>query len=1356
VPISLDLNILELAVFSNSPIEQAPRIAISLRVEGANKIFTLTHQLDNQGEKLSEINEYSKWVYREKRMVDRHQEVVEISSTRGRIISCSVQNKRESNIDWDSKFNNFFFVLTNSDFFNKESIKVEKVFFDEVEGIEDISTLLNRSEQKLWSNSYFLPFNERLEPMLILGLGGGLKQRSIGSNSSQSAFLDLEVGDSISVTDDFLNDNDSPLIVRKKGGGMEIRRITRSDLQFTSVEEFSAYPISPKLNNLAPLTPIVSEIDLQSFAGEALVDFEKHKLLGNIKLLNLIEELYFFVPLEIALKLNQNGYYQEALDWFRLIYDYRASEDARRIYPGLKAEQTVEGISDRIAEWYADPLNPHALARTRTNSYTVFTMISIANCLLSYANAEFTQDNAESVPRARELYEDTIDLLSQLIPEDPCKKEEIIAELRSQIDDSAAWDFVWSELFTKLNQTTIPTSEIPRFFTEGEDSASGIINDEDSTQQEKVKKITELIGAMSEESSSESVQTRSDRHLSRLMDNAGRILVKNAYQPFEEAGNSGRVNLDRTLASTTGFRTSELGDVDTGWLGDDSMPMTDFGPSYMLSPEIEGNNEYLVESGLENPQGSAEINNDFPRIRLSGMQFSFCVTPNPLIKGLVMAAEANLFKIHNCMNIAGVVRELNPFAAPTDATTGIPTIGIGNGILSFPDQISVPPSNFRYSYLVERSTQLANVAQQMESTFLQYLERFDSEMFSQLQAEQDIEVAKGNIKLQELKVTEANSNLKLAELQRDRSQIQVDGLQSMIDQGLLNSERALVDLFNQQALIQTMIEGLNLVSDISSLFIKADLTSFNPIKNAKNYAAFWTYSISRTASSAFRANLNSISRDISVTNLYASLERRQQEWNYQKSIAQQDVKIGNQQIRIANDRIRITAQEQEISELQLEHAEATLDFIKNKFTNAELYEWMSGILEDVYSYFLQEATVMAKLAEQQLAFERQVNLPNLIKSDYWNVNSNGFLSLNSDESTIDRKGLTGSARLIKDITALDLYAMDTTQKKQQISKTISLNEYDPVRMEMFRNTGRYIFETTQGDFDKDFPGHYMRLIKRVSVTIIALVPPAKGIKASLANNGISNVVTGNTIFQTRSIARNPERISLSSPYNDYGVFNLQGENTQYLPFEGSGVETGWELVMEKAANPFDYRSIADVLVTIEYESQYSGAYEKTVKQGLNQVTKGIIALSLKNDLPDTWFDLLNPNSESAGFISNFELRDSDIIPHGMNPQIEKCRIFLSHSIEDLKALEDGSSFNLKKQESGSASSEGGIDVNLNQFIVNPDTVVESAFYKNQSPIGQWRIELTNSIKVRDMILQEKLNDVLIVIDYFVDPIKFSI
>ena len=105
-----------------------------------------------------------------------------------------------------------------------------------------------------------------------------------------------------------------------------------------------------------------------------------------------------------------------------------------------------------------------------------------------------------------------------------------------------------------------------------------------------------------------------------------------------------------------------------------------------------------------------------------------------------------------------------------------------------------------------------------------------------------------------------------------------------------------------------------------------------------------------------------------IASLYASFERRRQEWELARQLAHQDVAIGNQQIRVAQDRGRITGQERVIAQLDADNAEQTVEFLAGKFTNVDLYDWMAGVLEGVYRYFLQQATAMAQLAASQLGF----------------------------------------------------------------------------------------------------------------------------------------------------------------------------------------------------------------------------------------------------------------------------------------------------------------------------------------------------------------------------------------------------
>jgi len=210
-------------------------------------------------------------------------------------------------------------------------------------------------------------------------------------------------------------------------------------------------------------------------------------------------------------------------------------------------------------------------------------------------------------------------------------------------------------------------------------------------------------------------------------------------------------------------------------------------------------------------------------------------------------------------------------------------------------------------------------------------------------------------------------------------------------------------------------------------------------------------------------------------------------WQNQLALGNDDLNIATQQITNAKDQVRIAAQQLTIAQIQAQQKSDIAEFLINKFTNAALYTWMSGVLQGVYSYFLREATAVASSAENQMAFERQVTPPGFIKADYWQPPS----ASGSSAATANTAGLTGSARLTQDIYELDSYYQDTNQRKLQLTKILSLSQLFPLAFQQLRDTGVMNFTTAMGLFDQDFPGHYLRLINKVSVTVIALIPPRR-------------------------------------------------------------------------------------------------------------------------------------------------------------------------------------------------------------------------------------------------------------------------
>ena len=290
---------------------------------------------------------------------------------------------------------------------------------------------------------------------------------------------------------------------------------------------------------------------------------------------------------------------------------------------------------------------------------------------------------------------------------------------------------------------------------------------------------------------------------------------------------------------------------------------------------------------------------------------------------------------------------------------------------------------------------------------------------------------------------------------------------------------------------------------------------------------------------------------------------------------------------------------------------------------------------------------MAQQAAAQLAFERQETLPAYIQSDYWQPPQDAASATVQSATAPDRRGLTGSARLLQDIYQLDQYAFEKNTRKQQLTKTISLRELDPFAFQQFLDTGVLPFTLPMDLFDWDFPGHYLRLIRQIRTTVIALIPPNQGIRASLSSTGMSRVVVDNGMFQTQILRRPPETLSLSAPYNSTGLFDLQQSTDMTLPFEGLGVATSFEFSLPKAANPFDYASIADLLVTMDYTALHSFDYRDQLIQRLNSsLTRSADrAYSFRGDFADAWYDLNNPDQSATPMSVSFETETGDFPPN---------------------------------------------------------------------------------------------------------------
>lgn len=1118
--------------------------------------------------------------------------------------------------------------------------------------------------------------------------------------------------------------------------------------------------------------------------GAMMQDNSTYALTTTLNLANpnliYLDEAYYSLPVMLAEELQKNKFYTEALDLFRLVYDYRAKLSDRKVYPGLRLEENLSNLMGNAFAWLDDPENPHTIAAQRANSYTRYTIFALVRCFLDYADQEFTRDTAESVPRASMLYQTAMELLETEFFDgtDPACGE-MLAELDVLVDDPA-WRPVWNRM--KARMEAVNNHDMIIDLINGWAGSAGYAGM--AAQFPK----TNLTWEYKIEALEDAFQEKLDERLS---------LPNRLCNIVNDYGVGGSLFIQATMGNDPGNRMMQS--VSSGADSRFGVTMqhlnggsTEYGGLTWLTDAATTNPGALVTSGgaeaYDAGQGGAieELVNSFTINYLyqSGVidrpfvpfsNYYFCVPRNPVPSMLLLHAKLNLHKIRNCRNIAGIRRSIEPYAAATDTSSGLPVIGAG-GNISFPGAVSVPPTQYRYEALLSRSKELVSHAQQLEGTLLSILEKRDAEYYSVMRARQDAKVARAGVRLQDLRIREAEGRVDLAALTRDRSQLQVDGLQEMISAGLNRYETDIVRSYQ-------VLEALRLASadisfnrslvenafNVASAVASADLASKPAIAflgAASSVAAIGFSSSQRQLQGSSIRQESSIS----INNIYASFERRKQEWGFQQTLAQHDLLIGAQQIRLAQDRLRVVGQERQISQMQADHSQATLDFLINKFTNYELYDWMSRIMEGVYAFFLHQATGMAKMAQQQLAFERQEAPAALIQDDYWVPPSDNVSFGGNEGERVDRKGMTGSARLLQDVTRLDLHAFDTKQRKLQLTKTLSLAQLDPGIFAEFRRTGRMTFRTPMEIFDRDYPGHYLRLIQKVRTTVIALVPPIEGIKARLGTTGISRIVTGKDAFQTNVVARGSESVALSSPVNDSGMFELNYQVNEMLnPFEGMGVDAVWEFRMDQASNPFDFSTIADVLLTFEYTALESEDYRQEVIRRLDPDRQGELAFSFKYNFADQWYDLHNPDLTDTPYEVEIELSARDFPVNLSDVKTAQVSVLLvaddgtDVTPVQIELLKQDVSTNLPSYVGGialpnvvgMASTRTGTTISSSNTLYTGNAAPWNSML-GTSPAGKWVLNLkpqigqtvtTPQLTLDELLKEEKLQDIILIITY---------
>jgi len=202
----------------------------------------------------------------------------------------------------------------------------------------------------------------------------------------------------------------------------------------------------------------------------------------------------------------------------------------------------------------------------------------------------------------------------------------------------------------------------------------------------------------------------------------------------------------------------------------------------------------------------------------------------------------------------------------------------------------------------------------------------------------------------------------------------------------------------------------------------------------------------------------------------------------------------------------------------------------------------------------------------------------------------------------------------------------------------------------------------------------------------------------------------------------------------------------YCCREGSGVATSWEFRLPRPANPFDFSTIADVLVTIDYTALASFDYQQLIVQQLNarRTFSSDRAFAFRTQFADAWYDLNNPDQSPTPMTVQFETLDQDFPPNLDNLKIDHVALYF--------ASRPGSKVDVAGVRLQLAQPGGGVPGGVcasDNGLISTRAANGSGWLslRDASPAGHWTLALTDNARTRDLFARGTIADLLFVITF---------
>lgn len=340
-----------------------------------------------------------------------------------------------------------------------------------------------------------------------------------------------------------------------------------------------------------------------------------------------------------------------------------------------------------------------------------------------------------------------------------------------------------------------------------------------------------------------------------------------------------------------------------------------------------------------------------------------------------------------------------------------------------------------------------------------------------------------------------------------------------------------------------------------------------------------------------------------------SQQRRREEWKHQAHQAELEMDVLDEQI--APQQVALSSAQTSLAQAtrSREQADALYAFIKTRATHVGLYQWLLSQMSTLYFQAYDAVLSLCLSTEACWQYEIGDRDTRFISASAWVDN---------------RYGLTAGDALKLGLLQMESAFLVRHERRLEITKTLSLKEllkhYDPnaglapdaatgwdAVLETLRDKGEIDFQLKSSTFDADYPGHYLRQLVRMSVSLPVVLKPYQDVHATLSQQTstyllkpqLGNVKAlyqqagelpdgGDDDIRQDQLVTNPranQQIGLSTGVDDHGMFQLDFGDERYFPFEGTGAISRWTLSFPHHDSD-DQQAMLDTLTDVILHIRY--------------------------------------------------------------------------------------------------------------------------------------------------------------------------